>query len=274
MRRLTREERAQLPARYLAGESSGALAKSLSVTDVAILNHLKKMGVDRRDPSLARREYPLWDAAFSTRTPEAMYWIGFLMADGCVHDESKVTVGLARRDRRHLEKLRSYLRTDSRPIQYVPQNRSHVFKIHSRRIVSDLAHYGITPRKSLTAHAQNGADSHPAFWLGVLDGDGSIGTSKGRLRARFYGTPTLMRQLTRFLVVLGVQGRGRNLHLKVHVRRDGLGEVGLLGARAKNLLQLLYESSPVWLDRKKARAVKLARLIVPTAPPSRAKRIA
>lgn len=249
-------ERAQLPSRYRAGESSGALAKSLGVSDVAILNHLKKMGIDRRDPSLARREYPLWDAAFTTLTPEAMYWLGFLMADGCVHDESKVTLGLARRDRRHLAKLRTYLRTDSRPIQYVPQSRSHVLKIHSRQIVSDLTHYGITTRKSLTARAQNGIDLQPTFWLGVLDGDGSIDMSRGRPRVRFFGTPALMRQLTRFLFVR-VQGRRRDLRLKVHIRRDGLGEVGLLGARAVNLLQLLYISSPVWLERKKARAKNL-----------------
>src|SRR5271157_639400 len=132
MRRLTPEERVSLPSRYLAGESSGDLAKSLGVSDVAILVHLKKLGMRSRDPSMARRKYPLWDGAFSTLSPEATYWIGFLMADGCVHDESRVTVGLARKDVGHLERLRSYLRTDTRPIHKVPQNRSCLLEIHSR----------------------------------------------------------------------------------------------------------------------------------------------
>lgn len=262
MRRLTIDERASLPARYLAGESSAALAKSLGVTDVAILNHLKKMGVKRRDPSLARREYPLWDEAFSVLSPEACYWLGFLMADGCVLDESKVTLGLARRDVQHIEKFRAYLRTDTRPIQHVPQSRSCMLKIHSRQIVKDLAYYGIVPRKSLIARARNGIDHKPAFWLGVLDGDGCIGSSKGRIRARFYGTPRLMDQLVDFLERQQIRGRGRKSRLRVG-EQGRLGCVSLEGIRARNLLCLLYETSPVWLDRKKARAKFLGGLIPP-----------
>lgn len=221
---------------------------------MAILAHLKKLGVTSRDPSKARREYPLWDEAFGTLTPEAAYWIGFLMADGCVHDESKVTVGLAKKDIVHLERLRSYLRTDTRPIQNVPQTKSRMLKIHSRQIVKDLAHYGVTPRKSLTALASNKINEHPAFWLGVMDGDGSVGPSRGRLRVRLNGTPQLMNQFARFLVARGVRGRNKSPWLKVHVRKDGLGEVTLLGERAKNLLRLFYGASPVWLARKKMKA--------------------
>jgi hypothetical protein len=261
-RRLTKLERATLPGRYLAGESSEDIAKSFGVSGVAILNHLKKMGIQRREPSLARREYPLWDGAFSTLSPEASYWLGFLMADGCVHDDSKVTLGLARCDLRHLEKFRAYLRTSARPIQYVPQSRSYVLKIHSRQIVQDLARYGITPRKSLTAQARNGIDCEPAFWLGVLDGDGCIGFSKNQIRVRFYGTPRLMGQLVDFLVSHQIRGRGQKLRLSVS-KQGQLGCVSLEGIRARNLLGVLYGTSPVWLERKKAKAQLLGGLIPP-----------
>lgn len=254
MRRLTHEERDALPARYLAGETSKDLANSLGVTDVAILNHLRKMGVDRRDPSLARRQYDVWDAAFRVLTPEAAYWLGFLMADGCVHDETKITLALATKDRDHLEKFRGFLKSDLRPIQTVPQTNSCSLKIHSRQIVIDLERYGIVPRKSLIAVAKGGVESEPGFWLGLLDGDGSIGESKGRLRVRFFGTPALMGQFAGFVKKREIRGRNRSFDVGVTVRADRLAEVSLLGGRAKNLLRLLYSSSPVCLTRKKLRA--------------------
>lgn len=74
------------------------------VTDVAILKVLKANGISSRDPSLARMVYPVWHEAFSVLTPESAYWIGFLMADGCVHDESKVVLALKNSDKNHIEK--------------------------------------------------------------------------------------------------------------------------------------------------------------------------
>jgi hypothetical protein len=248
MPRLTTDQAQSLVERYLAGESTGKLAREFGVSDVALLRRLKNQGVVRRDASLARRQYPLWDAAFDVLTPEAAYWIGFLMADGCVHDETKVTLGLAEKDRGHIEKLRAFLRSPERPIQHVPQNGSCALKIHSRQIVDALVKHGVTPRKSLTAKAGPEVQGLPAFWLGVLDGDGSLEPQKKRVR--FFGTADLADQFVGFLVQQNIKGKAKRVRLKIHVRKDGIAEVGLLGERAKNLLRLLYRASPVHLDRK------------------------
>lgn len=258
VRHLTEAVIASLPARYAAGESSASIARDIGTTDSTVLLHLKALGVRSRDPSMARRQYPLWDNAFHTLTPEAAYWLGFLMADGCVHDESKITLGLAEKDRHHVEKFRSYLRTDSRPIQSVPQTRSVAFKVHSRQLVLDLTRYGIVPRKSLIALAAGGVDDCPAFWLGVLDGDGTIDAiAKGYLRVRLMGTLGLMQQFVQFLVRHAVKGRNANNLLNVYVRPDGMATVTCLGRRAHNLLRLLYSSSPTCLDRKYKHAIDL-----------------
>lgn len=235
-------------ARYCDGESSGSLARSFGVSDVTILNYLKRRGISRRGPSEARREYPIWDGAFSTITPESAYWIGFLMADGCVLDESKVQVGLSQSDRAHLEKLRRYLRTEARPIYDVPQNKSAVLKFHSKQIVSDLKRFGVVPRKSNKAKARGRIQKEPAFWLGVMDGDGSVDSFQ-RGRVRMYGTRALMEQFASFAEqkLMGYSG-----WLKPTVSRhsDSLWAVCIEGQRAKSFLSLAYKSSPVYLDRK------------------------
>lgn len=261
MRRLAAAEVAQVAQRYLAGESSRAIADCFGVSDVAVLNWLKKLGVSTRNASEARRLYPVWDEAFAKLTPESAYWIGFLMADGCVHDESKVSVGLSQTDAQHLYKLRSFLRCEERPVYRVVSNRSYQFKVHSRQIVSDLRRYGVIPRKSLVAKAKAGVDAHPSFWLGVLDGDGCIGISRGRLRVRFAGAQALMQQLVRFLAENQVRGRNSTFNVGITKGRNGLCEVAVLGQRAANLLRLLYESSPVYLARKHQRFLQVQELV-------------
>lgn len=244
-----------LVARYQAGESSGALAKAFAVSDVTVLNYLKRRGVPRRGPSEARRVYPLWDEAFSTITPESAYWAGFLMADGCVLDASKIQVGLARVDRGHLVKLRRFLCTETRPIQDVPQNNSSVLKVHSEKMVVDLKRFGVVPRKSHRAKARGRIQKEPSFWLGVMDGDGTVDCLK-RGRVRLYGTKALMEQFAGFAErkITGYLGEWRP---KVSKHSDTLWAVGLTGERAKNFLSLGYEKSPVFLDRKWATAQKL-----------------
>lgn len=254
-RRLSVEEKREISRRYLDGETSGTLARVFGCSDVSILNALKSTGTPRRDPSRARMIYPVWHEAFASVTPKMAYWTGFLMADGCVLDESKICLALAEKDKEHVAKFRSFLKTESRPIYDVPQNGSCALKIHSRQIVSDLARYGVVPRKSLIASACGGIDRHPAFWLGVMDGDGTIDTK--RRTVKMVGTDNLMRQFSAFLATANVRGyRGGNKAPAVHRvgRRQTLHEVVITGQRAANFLRLVYASSPMWLDRKKARA--------------------
>jgi len=257
MHRLTEVEKVATAKRYLAGESSGIIAYSFGVTDVAILNHLKKMGVKRRGPSEARRVYPIWDQAFSILTQEAAYWVGFLMADGCVHDASKVSVGLAEKDYQHLQKLRSFLHTETRPIYIVPTTKSRQLKIHSEQIVKDLVSYGVVPRKSYCAKGKLNVHRMPSFWLGVLDGDGTIGWSKNRIRVRVAGTKQLLTQLVSFLVAHKVRGRASTFKVRIGKSGKHLHEVTLCGQRALNFLRLLYADSPVYLSRKRKTAVRL-----------------
>src|SRR5579864_3198646 len=97
---------------YQAGASFSQLAARHGVSVSAIWSHLKKAGVPRRPVSSFRR-HAVNQAAFDTITEESAYWIGFLMADGCIPFQQGKSwgfiVSLSLCDRGHLEKLKSFL---------------------------------------------------------------------------------------------------------------------------------------------------------------------
>ena len=61
-----------------------------------------------RDSSLCQRTCQLNEQAFSKLTPEAAYWVGFLMADGSIVGRS-VGIALALKDAGHLELFRAFM---------------------------------------------------------------------------------------------------------------------------------------------------------------------
>jgi transposase-like protein len=111
-RHMTDGEKRHAIRRYKAGASSIHIAKELGFTDVAVLNMLVRSGVQRRNKADARRAYPLNEHAFDVLTPAAEYWLGVLMADGCVSvDRDRVVLSLKTSDRGHLELFKSFLGT-------------------------------------------------------------------------------------------------------------------------------------------------------------------
>ena len=107
--------------RYQRGESSPAIAEALGVSATTVLRALQRSGIPRRTRSDARRVYTLNEAVFDSITADSAYWIGFLMADGCVYVHQQhfpaIQLELARRDHAHVEKFRDFLGA-SNPFSY------------------------------------------------------------------------------------------------------------------------------------------------------------
>ena len=253
-------DKASIISGYLSGISTEKLAPIHGISPSSIIAVLKAAGVPRRDRYEARMVYPVRNEAFARLTPEASYWVGFLMADGCVLDESKVVINLQRSDVGHLEKLRRFIGSEDRPIHHIASVKACQLKFHSRRIVSDLARYGVVPRKSLSAVSSGEAWKQPAFWLGVMDGDGTIDLAGKRrhIRVRLCGSVELMNQFSSFLQD-NVSGRNGRLRPEPWLRSESFAVVSIGGARALNFLRLAYGSSPVSLDRKREISMSLTR---------------
>ena len=131
-------------------------------------------------------------------------------------------------------------------------------RVFSRRIVAALARHGVTPQKSRSLRLGATACRQPAVWLGMLDGDGSVGVYRqGRLvRLMFSGTRQVMRQCQDFwrnaLEVVGDRHAARP-------HSGGTWTFCLHNAKARNAAVILLKASPVSMRRKRALLMDIAR---------------
>lgn len=113
-----------------------------------------------------------------------LYWLGFLMADGCIYNNS-LKMALAERDKDHMEKLKQDLDTDlalTKNISYCskrnPKWKDSVcyhITIRSNILIADLASFGILPKKTFTSEFPQNLLNHKflnSYMRGYFDGDG------------------------------------------------------------------------------------------------------
>lgn len=126
------------------------------------------------------------DAFLCIETEEQAYWLGFLSADGWIGGDRIVGIGLARRDREHLQKFLDFVECDGAICDSKANCNGRSYEtssasVTSRSMVSCLATHGVVPRKSLTLKPWGGPQHLMRhYWRGIIDGDGSVsdGTTK------------------------------------------------------------------------------------------------
>lgn len=236
----------EIADRYTRGESSGQIAAALGVADTAVLARIR--GIPRREPGWAARLVPVDHDAFSNPTaPATAYWLGFLMADGCVYDTGRVTLALQDRDRGHVQAWLDFMGSTDAKLQPQPAgpSRSHPAvraQVSSRRVVEDLKKHGVVPRKT---HAGVAASSdvanQPAFWRGMVDGDGTIGIARGKHGPvlSLCGSPVVMNQFADFLAN-SIEGF-RRPNVLVRKQSPVIRIVQMNGVRARQAVALLWE---------------------------------
>lgn len=241
----------QIVTEYVAGTTMTNLAVRFKTDRGTIRKLLRGRGIDVRNV----RHYiqlPLNHDALDTLTPEAEYWIGFLMADGYVrrwHRYATVKLKLAARDADHLCKFRQFLSAEVAITVGADKNghRYVEFGVRSIKLADRLAHFGVVPRKSLVEQAAGGVERSRHFWRGVLDGDGCLRWHRNNRDTRVpmltltCGEP-LVRQFAEF--IKSEHGfRPRVFHHN-HWRLD------IYCQKAKAVAATLYRDCTVALDRK------------------------
>lgn len=238
---------------YEMGVSAHQLASFLNVWPTAVWKHLNKAGVKARPHSIANRRYALNDLAFDEITPEAEYWIGFLLADGCVSDSNILQVGLATADVAHLEKLTAFLGSDKSPSIINCSNGTTFasLSVNSHRICARLRDFGVVPRKTATARAPQALINSRDFWRGCVDGDGFVSAttpSRAAPRLGFCGTPEIVEQFRQFVCSVDAKYTAKAQ------TQNAIQHLHTKGWTAVRLAQTLYAEAPVSLDRKAAAA--------------------
>lgn len=110
--------------------------------------------------------------------PEKAYWLGFINADGCIHEKAQyVSIDIGGKDKEHLEKFVSFVNGDKKIIKttFQPQTKNELVHIAlcSVEFISDLNRYGIFSNKSgKEKYVETDYDAD--FIRGLVDGDGCI----------------------------------------------------------------------------------------------------
>jgi len=232
---------ANIVSAYLAGGTCKSVGVQFDVCAQTVCNILARNGI--RAKTDFRR--PIHDeGAFDQITPESAYWIGFLLADGCVHylrgKYPKVVLELGIEDWEHVEKFRQFIQTETqvRPSHLGAAAR---LEVTSERIVDTLRGYGVTERKSFTASVVPELRRNRDFWRGVVDGDGNLGYNIGNgcPHLGLVGTRAVVEAFKEFCGIEGVIKDVGNVSTLVYYSHN-----------AASIARTLYREATLFLDRK------------------------
>lgn len=260
-RKLTSKQEETICSRYTSGESSPTLALEYGVAPISIRRILKRSGIKLRTPRDSHRTKSLNHQAFDKLSPEACYWIGFLMADGNVsylsENSAYISLVLNNKDRDHLEKFQSFLNSNHAIIEIKKQNTLRV-SVSSIELARALSYYGVVPNKSRTASIKT-LQVERNFWRGVIDGDGSLGFSKGKPILQLVGSLALVTQFENFVKALGTK---TNASVRPH---KSIYAFRLSGTAAQFVIGVLYKDARTFLNRKRKIATDILNAQIKTA---------
>jgi ribosomal protein S14 len=262
-RTLTKPERnARALALYKAGMAVQTITTELGIGRSQLRKIAARAGIPPRRGW--QRRYPLNEEAFEQPSPIGWWLVGLLAADGSIHEpEHRVSLCQTLDDADVLHAFLDYVGCPDRPLAMLklspeaaarqfPRRPAAEARIFSARICASLARHGIVPRKTSTLTLSEEAARKAAVWLGLLDGDGTVGIyrdgNRGRPTITFTGTSTVMGQCERFW--RGVLGYSSPRPAATpHSRR--LWTFRLYGAHAVTAARLLLTASPVSMNRKR-----------------------
>ncbi len=193
-------------------------------------------------------------------TAEKAYWLGFILADGCVIWGKKagnycLSIGLQRRD----GEILSALENDLGGIREPKVDRQSLrLTWYSKYMAQSLIDCGIVPRKSgidiKRPKIRKNLLSH--FWRGVFDGDGMISTTKhvpGKLteyRFSLAGSRSILASFIEWYTQFGIHKQkivpAKNQHGVTKTFKIEMSGNRQITA----LLNALYKNASRFLDRK------------------------
>ncbi len=189
-------------------------------------------------------------------TERKAYWLGFILADGCVIWNKKqgnycLSIGLQHRDKEHLSALEEDL-GGSREPEMNPKGTRLVW--YSKYMAQALINLGIVPRKSTIdlKPPKIEIDLLSHFWRGVFDGDGMITEKKSTSEYRFSlaGSSSILASFMDWYDQFGVRKqklvRAKNQHGVTRTFK-----IEMSGNRQIEALMLaLYREADRFLSRK------------------------
>lgn len=183
---------------------------------------------------------------------EKAYWLGFLMADGCVQVitsfKSRISLYISAKDLEHLKKWHKSINSINKI--YTKLNGNNLMSMsqhYSKKMAQDLINLGCTPRKTHTCQFPNiRQDLINHFVRGYFDGDGCAYWNlmkkhiTPQLQLSICGTYDF---LTKLKEILNINTK-LNFHTNIYV----LSAAG--NKQCKKIVDWMYKDATIYLQRK------------------------
>ena len=246
----------QIVRLYQKNLSVRQVARRIGISPITVSRTLKRCGVKAR-AFCNQGKYSCDEHYFDEiDTEEKAYWLGFLLADGCIRTNSNMlSVNLSSVDIGHLNKLRKCLKSNNR-LYYQKGGTCGLscLTISSKPLTKSLAAKGIVAHKKWPYKVLPKLRKH--FWRGVVDGDGCISLTYNK------NTPQISVSLvgTRETIDLFYEFCCTIVETKAQPERDYRGNqtdnFRLHGPKALKVCEVLYDGAKVFLVRKRAKYKK------------------
>jgi hypothetical protein len=238
---------------YNLGKSQTYIEKELNLTRKTIRELLKSKGIEYRDRSKQKFiDYgtQLDETVFDQLTPESLYWIGLLFADGHIEkNEFSVSLTLSNKDYEHLEKFKRFLKSN-RKITKDHGDCSRV-RVNSKKLWSRLKELGFTHNKSEVEKPHSLLKNSKDFWRGVVDGDGGVYNYEYMQQMALCGTLETIFDFAIFCnSYAGVIDKYPSPSDKKGYAKNKLFQISYYSKDCKKVLDLLYKDATVYLERK------------------------
>lgn len=247
---------------YLKGRSSLDIAKELKCCERTIQVRLRKLGIMRNwSDATATRKYHTkskfnHDYFSNIDNEEKAYWLGFLMADGCVKKDLKhVSVTLAETE--PLKKFLKCIQSNQKFHKYVSKQGYVYYSLHitSSKMAKDLNKHGCTPRKTHVLQFPK-LDKFLIrhFIRGYFDGDGSIYFNKPvgcyiKPSVSIVGTEEFLIDMKKHLSFLN---RKLALSIRHKERSNNIRYFRFDGKKVCKLFEAyIYKDASIFLERKR-----------------------
>ena len=250
--RYSQGEKDKIVSDYLSGKSVSAIALGRGVNVNAISRLLKRLGTPMRTHSEATRKLRFDERFFRVvDSEEKAYWLGFIAADGCVTERSRICLALAVADREHLEKFRVAIGSQH-AITVFSNDKSFSsgqmasVAVRSRAMEEDLGRLGVVRRKgNLGEPSTVDGELERHYWRGVFDGDGGVWPEGDRWCMSLVGNRAMVEGFARFA--------RKHCASKATVRpAKNIFRYDIANIQAALVLRAMYDGCSVALDRKMA----------------------
>lgn len=262
----TEKEKEIIKDLYCQGHGSPYIADYLNKKRHIVAGYISRH-IGSRPSKIANRKYYHNDNYFhNIDTEEKAYWLGFIYADGYiskVRGYKIVGITLSIDDKFHLEKFKKAIEATN-PIKIYKQTSGYSNKEYCRLIINgenlfdDLLNHGVFENKTLILEPPNiDKKFYKDFIRGYIDGDGCIAhtSTTDKYALKIVGVEKVLDFIKSFIE--------EYTNIKIHryyKRRptDIVSSIEVGGNnQVKNILDIIYGNSQIYLDRKYNRYINL-----------------